>query len=143
MAVISGHGATLGFGTYTTFSPKYTTIGGFEATRESLVTSDLSTTGAHTKIGGDLFDVGPFSSTFLFEPELSDDTGSNNLDGLLFATGEIKADQVVTITYPDTGAATVAGTAHVTGVGLEDLSTDTLCAANITVQFNDWPTFTP
>lgn len=142
MAIISGHGATLGFGTTTTFSPAYTSIGGFEASRESLDTSHLGTGGARTKIGGDLFDVGPFSSSFFFDPQLTATTEGNSVDDLLFDSGEVSASETVTITYPGAGTGkTCAGSAHVTGFAIEELATDTLLMANITIQFDDWPTF--
>ena len=142
MAIISGHGATLGFGATSTFSPAYTSIGGFEASRESLDTSHLGTTGARTKIGGDLFDVGPFSSTFFFDPQLTATGEGNAIDDLLFDSGAVSVSETVTITYPGAGTGkSVSGSAHVTGFAIEELTTDQLLMANITIQWDDWPTF--
>lgn len=143
MAIISGHGATLGFGTTTGFTPKFTSIGGFDATRESLDTSYLLTTGARTKIGGDLFDVGSFSAPFFFEPDQTETTEDCCFDDLIYASGAAKGSETVTITYPTALATdpTVSGSAHVTGVAIEDLATDTLLVGSITLQWNDWPAF--
>jgi len=144
MAIISGHGATLTFGTTSTFTPKFTSIGGFEASRESLDTSYLLTTGARTKVGGDLFDVGSFSAPFFFEPDQSETTEDCCFDDIMFDSGSVAASETVTITYPTALATdpTVSGAAHVTAVAIEDLATDTLLVANVTLQWNDWPTFT-
>lgn len=143
MAIISGHGATLAFGASTGFTPKYTSIGGFEASRESLDTSYLGTTGCRTKVGGDLFDIGPFTSTFFFEPAETATTEDCSFDDLLFDSGNAAAAETVTIIYNDPTANTqsVSGSAHVTGVAIEDLATDTLLMASVTIQWNDWPVF--
>ena len=140
MGYLSGHGAALAFTTTATFLPGYTSIGGFEATRESLTTSVLSTTGSHTKIGGDLFDVGPQTHPFLIDPDLFAATGANGIDNLLFDTDGVRADQAITVTMPNAGAATLAETGHVMAFSLEDLTTDAIIAGSITTQWNQWPT---
>ena len=137
---LSGHGATLGFGTTSTFSPAYTSIGGFSASRSSLDTSHLGTTGARTKIGGDLYDISPFTSNFFIDPSTFATGEACSLDDILFDSGAVSVSETATITYPDAGAATVAGSAHVTGVSLPELITDTLAVGDLTVQFDDWPT---
>lgn len=143
MAIISGHGTTLAFGTTTAFAPGYTTIGGFAATRESLDTSTLATTGARTKIGGDLYEVGAFTSQFFFEPALTGAAEAQCVDTLLFDTGNVAASETVTITFNDPTAQVqkVSGSAHVTGFALEDMTTNSLLVASVTVQWDDWPTF--
>jgi len=138
MAIQSGHGATLAFGTTTTFSPGYTTIGGFEASRESLDTSTLATTGARTKIGGDLYDVGGQTHSYLIDPTLLLATEAGAIDDLLFDAGAVSVSETITITLAIGGS--FAGSGHVTGFALEDLSTDQLIAATISTQWNDWPT---
>ena len=141
MAIVSGHGATLAFGTTSTFTPKYTSIGGFEASRESLDTSHLLTTGARTKTGGDLFDVGSFSAPFFFEPDETATGEDCAFDQIMFTSGEVKGSEAITITYPHPSLSpTVGGQAHVTAVAIEDLATDTLLVASITLQWDDWPT---
>ncbi|MCA9232501.1 MAG: hypothetical protein KDA57_17765 [Planctomycetales bacterium] len=137
---LSGHGSTLGFGTTTTFSPGYTSIGGWGLSRESLDTSTLATTGARTKIGGDLYDIEPFTSSYFLDPDTLATTEANAIDDLLFDSGAVSASETVTITFPNSGAATAAGAAHVTGWNIEDLVTDKLIVCSITTQFNDWPT---
>ena len=140
MAVKSGHGSTLAFGTSTAFSPGYVSIGGFEASRETLDTSTLATTGARTKIEGDLFDVGAQTHPYLFDPAALGAAEANGIDTLLFDTGDAAASETITITL--NGGATVAGSGHVSGFALDDLATDAIIAASITTQFNDWPVFT-
>jgi len=146
MAIISGHGTTLAFGTVTTFTPLYTTIGGFAATRESLDTSSLSTTGSRTKVGGDLFDVGAFTSSFFFEPALTGSGESNEIEKLLFdpdETGTVRGSITATIAFNDPTAAVqkISGSSHLTGFAIEDMTTNSLVVANITVQWDDWPAF--
>lgn len=140
MPVMSGHGSTLAFGTTTTFAPGYTSIGGFGATRETLPTSGLSTTGAETTIGGDLFQIGEFSSRFLFDPATLATGEAGCIDDLLFDSGAVSAAETATITYPAAGSS-CAGTADVTGFEMEELATNTIIAASITVKYQDWPTF--
>lgn len=146
MAIISGHGTTLVFaGTgKTSFSPGYTTIGGFEVSRESLDTSTLATTGARTKVGGDLFEVGAFTSTFFFEPALTGAGEAQCIDTMLFVSGAAATgSDTVTIAFndPTTAIQKVSGSAHVTGFALEDMTTNSLVVGTITVQWDDMPTF--
>ena len=140
MGLLSGHGSTLGFGTTSTFSPAYTSIGGFGASRETLRTSVLSTQGAHTTIGGDLFEIEPFTANYYLDPDTLATTEANAIDDLLFDSGAVSAAETATVTLPNSGASTIAQTADVTGFRIEDLVTDTIVAASITVQFQDWPT---
>ena len=141
MALMSGHGTTLGFSVSTLFSPGYTSIGGYSMTRESLDTSTLATTGARTMIGGDLFTPGDFTSTYLLDPALQGAAEAQGIDILLFDAGAVAASETVTVTLPVAGS-TVAGLAHVTGFELEDLTTDTIIAASITVQWDAAPAWT-
>lgn len=139
MAIQSGHGSTLAFGTTVTFSPCYTTLGGFETSRETLDASCLATQGSREKIEGDLFDVGEMTNTYLFDAATLATGGANSIDDLLFEAGEAAASESITITLPD--GASISGDGHVTSFALEELTTDTLIAASITTIFNSWPTF--
>lgn len=138
----SGHGSTLAFGTTTTFSPNYTQLGGIGFTRESLDTTGLATTGARTMIGGDIYAVSPQTHTYLMDPETLATTEANSIDDLLFDSGAVSADEVITITLANAGASTFAGTGHVTSLEMEDIATDQLLAVSLTTQFNDAPTIT-
>lgn len=146
MAIISGHGATLVFGTSTGFTPKYTSIGGFDLSRETLDTTYLSTAGARTYVPGDIWAIGPFTSSFFFEPAETATSEDCSFLDLLFDTGTTKAAaaETVTVTYNDPTANTqsVSGSAFVTGAAIEDLATDTLLMASVTIQWATWPTFT-
>lgn len=140
---VSGHGATLGFGTTTGFTPQYTSIGGFGVSRQSLDTTHLGTTGVRTKIGGDVYDVSPFSAPFFMDPDQVATGEDCAFDDILFTGGTSSAaplaSQTVTLTYPNAGATTFAGSAHVTGVDFPELATDTLAICSITVQYDDMP----
>lgn len=142
---IHGHGATLGFGTTTTWTPDYTSIGGWGVSRESVETSHLGTTGARTYIGGGLFSIEPFTAEYLFD--MDEMTAADNCfpDDLLFDSGAVSVSETVTITYPDfatSSSGTVAGSAHVTGWTHGDLVTDQVLAGSISVQWDDMPTIT-
>lgn len=139
--IISGHGATLGFGTSTGWTPLYTSIGGFGFSRPSLDTTGLATTGARTKKGGDVFDISPFSSSFFFQPDQLETGLDNSIDDLLYDSGEAAGSETVTVTYPDTASSTAAGSAHVNELSIEDLVTDQLVMASVGVQWDDSPTF--
>lgn len=142
MAIQSGHGATLAFGTTTTFSPGYTSLGGFEATRETLDTSGLATTGVRTKIGGDLYDLGEQTHSYLVDPATLATTEANSIDDILFVggTGSAAPLGAETITLTLSGGASFAGSGYVTGFAIEEIATDQLIAASITTQYADWPT---
>lgn len=142
MAIDTGHGAALTFGTTSTFAPAFTAIGGPGWTRDSVDTSVLATTGARTMIGGDLWAIAPVASTYLMDPSTLTTTEANSIQDLLFDSGAMTPDESdsngITITFPN--SATFLGTGHITGLELEDLTTDTLVAASLTFQWNDSPT---
>lgn len=142
MAIQSGHSSTFTFGTTTTFLPAMTTIGGFEATRESLDTSGLATTGARTKIGGDLYEIGPNTHSYLLDPDTLAAGEANSIDDLLFDSNAASASEAMTILLDNAGASTIAGDGHVTGWSLEDLTTDAIIACTLTTQWDAWPTIT-
>ena len=142
MAIMSGHGSALTFGTTSTFSPSFTSLGGLEVSRESLDTSGLATAGARTQIGGDLYTVSPMTHTYLLDPSTLASGGANSIDDLLFDSSAVSASEEVTITLANSEASTIAGDAHITGFAMEDLATDQLIAATITLQFDAYPTIT-
>ncbi len=103
MAQKTGFGATLTFGTTTTYTPKKRSISGPGMSREALETSHLATTGGFkTFIPDDLVDGGEVTTDVFWDP----------LDGWPPIEA---APEVVTITHNDTGAATEIFTAFVSG----------------------------
>ncbi len=142
MALQTGHGTTLAFGTSTVFSPGYTAIGGPGWTRDSIDTSTLATAGARTYIGGDLWGISPIVSTYLMDPSQlkASPAEANSIDYLLFDAGAMTVDETITMTL--TGGAGFAGSGHVTALEMEDLATDALIAASLSTQFADTPTVT-
>lgn len=139
--IISGHGAALGFGTSSGWTPLYTSIGGFGFSRPSLDTTGLATAGARTSKAGDVFAISPFSSSFFFQPDALETGLDNSIDDLIFASGDAKGSETVTVTYPDATSSTAAGSAHVAEVAIEDMVTDQLVMASVSVQWDDAPTF--
>ncbi len=141
MAIMTGHGATLVFGTTSTFTPAFTSVGGPGWTRDSIDTTGLATVGARTMIGGDLWTIAPVASSYLFDPSTLLTTEANSIDDLLFDSGAMTADEsAITITLANTEASTFANGGHITSLELEDLSTDALLAAGLTFQWDDTPT---
>lgn len=137
MAVATGHGTTLAFGT-SSFTAAYTEIGGFTQERPALDTSDLSTTGHRTMIPGDLATPGSFDITGFYD----------TTDGLPNASGTnmmTTAAETVTQTIPDSAGgsdATFVGSAFLTSMTSPTLATDTLMTFGATVQWADDPTET-
>ena len=84
----TGHGSTLAFGTTTAFSPGFTSIGGPGWTRISIDTSVLTTDGARTMIGSDVWSVSPVVSNYLLDPSTLATTEANSIDDLLFTKNE-------------------------------------------------------
>jgi len=140
MAHVSGHGATLVFTDTPAFLPSYTSHGGFEASRPSLDTSSLSTNGSRTKIGGDLYDVGPMSSSYLVDPLLMITSEAESLLDFLFAGADVSPSDTVTLDTQVSSGVNFAADGHVTGFALEELSTDLVLAASITWQWDVFPT---
>lgn len=140
--LVTGRGAALAFGTTgAAFLPKFVSIGGFDLTRPSIDTSYLGTTGVRTKIGGDLYELSSVTSPFFIEPDEMV-TGFSVIDTLLFDAGNAAASETITLTLPDTGAATFAGSGHVTGFALQEIAIDQLIMGEITFQWDDWPAIT-
>lgn len=142
MGIQTGHGSTMAFGTTSTFSPAYTTLGGVKYSRQSHQTSGLATTGAHTMIEGDLYTLEPQTHEYLMDPETLATTEANAIDDLLFDSGNAAASETITQTLANAGASTFAGSGHVTELDVGQLTTDQLILVSLTTQWNDAPTIT-
>jgi len=143
MAIMTGHGATLAFGTTTTFSPGYTSFSGLGWERDSLQTTTLASVGSHDMIGADLWSIAPVTASYLFDPQTLAATGANSIDDLLFDTSAMTADETaITLTLANAGASTMATGGHVSGLQIEDITTDQLMVASITFQWASSPTVT-
>lgn len=134
MAQITGRGALIGFGTTTTWSPKYTSIGGASPSREDLKTSHLATAATSgvywdTFKPGDMVDGGEITCEAFWEPENG------------FAPIGV-APETITITYPDTGAATVAFSGYVKAFTIGDAVLDSLLTVSITIKVAGAMTYT-
>jgi len=140
MAFESGHGATLVLAASAAFTPDYTSYGGFDLSRPSLDTSHLATKGTRTKIGGDLYELGPMTSTYLVDPSEMLTSEDGGLIDVLFDAGAVPASGVITLDLVGSGDANFAGSGHVTGFAMEEITTDQLLVASITTQWDDWPT---
>lgn len=138
----SGHGSTLAFGTTTTFTPAYTSIGGLNLTRPSLDATVLASDGVRPMLGGDLFSLGPVSAPFLYDQSEMATGADCSLEDLLFDSGAVSADETATLTLANSEASTYAALAHVTGFEQAELVTDQLWSATLSIQFNVMPTFT-
>lgn len=114
MAQITGKGTTLGFGTTTTWTPKYISIGGASPSREDLKTTHLATANNYdTFVPGAFVDGGEITAEGFWEPE----------NGFPPITA---VPETITITYADTGAATVAFSGYVKTFTIGDAAIDQL-----------------
>lgn len=121
MAVQTGHGTTVGFGTTTGWTPKYTSVAGPSASREVLRTSHLGTATAHTKIPGDLVDFGQYTCEYFYEP------AATNAVPPIGAAAE-------TITVTNKGGVTEIFTGFVSGFDTAERVSDNLMRANLTIE---------
>ena len=64
-----GTGATITFGTNTTFTPQVTAINGMDISRVKIDTSHLGTTAARTNIPGDLYEGGSIELEIAWDPD--------------------------------------------------------------------------
>lgn len=138
MAIGTGHGATIAFGT-SSFTASFLSIGSFEQTREALDNSHLGTTNYRSKTPGDLVEPGEFTLELFFNPE--DHGTSDDLPPITAAA------ETVTITLPisnsgNTTNAAFAGSAFVTSWGSPEMVTDSLMQSTVTVQWATGPTYT-
>jgi hypothetical protein len=125
MAIGTGHGASITFGT-TSFSAAFTSIGGSETTIDEIEDFDLSTTGHKTVRPSDLTDPGEFTVPFYCDGE----------DGYP-AVGTV---ETITVTYAqqtgETAAATDVGTGFIKRVKKADHSTGEMMAGELTVRWD-------
>ena len=136
MAVVTGHGATLAFGTTTAWAGLHVDWldepgaprSRFVASRHDRSADQAAWRPVRAK---------PIHGVVFFEPEASD----NPFDTLLFDTGVGAAAETISLTYPTATTLTGAGSGFVTGFEIGELVTDQLMTATITVQYADWPTF--
>lgn len=126
--------ATIGTGATVTFSSGYLaeiiSIQGSGTNRASIATSHLGTTGGMTYIPAKLYDPGTLTVELQMVP------------GTTPITPLTAAAETITVTFPDTGAATYAASGFMTGfdysIPLEDRVTQT-----VNIQFSGNITVTP
>jgi len=122
--MVVGTGITITFAS--SFFAEILEVNGPNASRISIPTSHMGTTVAHTFTPGDLVDWGEVSVSVAFRPGTRPPIGSN--------------PETITITYPDSGAATWAFSGFMTGFSpkgpLEDRMTADCtikCTGDVTV----------
>ena len=130
MAAIEGTGASITFAS-TGCTLLATSIQSQGIAWEAIPTTHLGTTNAKTFIRGDLYDPGTITVNFLTEPE--------NLDTLL---SNAAASETITITYPDTGAATEASSGFITSIDPATSEVDTVVQGSLSVKRTGVITFT-
>jgi hypothetical protein len=140
MSLITGRGCTLTMGTLMTFAPKITQIGGFGWSRPSIDTSYLGTTGCRTKKGGDLYDLDPITASIFIEPDEFATTNLCSIDDVLYDGGNAANAENMTLTFSDSGAATMVASGHVTGFSIDDIVLDGLVTGSFSIQWEDAPT---
>jgi len=130
MAQITGKGTTIGFGTTTTWSPKYISIGGLSPSREDLKTTHLATANNYeTYKPGDFVEGGDVSLECFWEPE-------NGLPPITAAA------ETITMTYADTGAATIVFSGYVKAFSIMEAVNDALLRMSLTLKVAAAPTYT-
>lgn len=134
----TGHGATIAFGTTTTYTPDTTSIGGINASRTAIPVPHLglSRVGSGgsawtTKIVGDIITPGSLEVSTYWVP------ASNKL---LPPIG--LAQETVTITYANADATTIAFPAAVTSFQLSSAESDQPMLLSYTLDMMDLPTVT-
>lgn len=131
MAIKTGLGCTLGFGTSTTYSPDFTSIAGPNISIDFLETSHLGTSGGFkTFVRSDLIDGGEYTAEFFWDP----------LDG--FPPFNV-ASEVITVTNNDTGAATEVFTGSISGFDGPSRQVGALMMSTITIKVLGAIVFTP
>jgi len=116
MAVGNGTGTTITFDTG--FMANLLSVTPFDVTREALDTSNMSTTGARTKIPGDLHDWQALSAEIQFDVD-----DQPPID---------QAAEDVTVTFPDGGS--VAGSAFMTGMSAT-VEMEGIMTASVTIMW--------
>ena len=129
MAVKTGLGCTLGFGTTPTWTPAYLSIAGPNITLEALQSSHLGTPGYHTYVLADLKDGGEVTADFYWDA----------LNGYPPLAG---VAETITITNNDSGAATEAFSGFIVGFNGPTRAVGELQTASITIKVLGAITFT-
>ena len=134
MAVSTGHGTTISFGTQS-YTGAIRSIEGGTQERPAIDTSHLGTTGTRTKMEGDLIDAGTFDFEVLCDPTANPPWPS------------MTAPETITITYKKSvagaaSAATEVGSGFVTSVGRPSHITDELMAFPVTITWASAPAWT-
>lgn len=133
MAIDTGHGSTITFGTQGG-TWRATRIAGHAETRPVVDTTYHATTTRRTNMPGDLAEMGPFTVVFQFQGNQGLPTETN--------------PETITVTHPlasgESTAATIAGTGYVTRRKFPDLETNALKMGEFDIQWDGLtgPTFT-
>lgn len=122
MAVTEGTGASITLAT-TGVTLLATSIQSQGIAWEAIPSTYLSTTNAKTFVRGDLYDPGTINVSFLTDPQ--------TLDSLLTNSA---ASETITITYPDTGAATEASTGFITNIDPGTCEVDAMVTGSVTIK---------
>lgn len=147
MAVQTGNGATVTFGTTAVWSStglgsgaagvkNYTSIGGLSPSRDDLETTDLQVVPSgddasayKTFVPGDTVDAGEITIQAFWEPD-------GGLPPIL------EAAETITVTYDDAGDATIAFSGYVKSFSISEAVNDQLLMVDITLKVAGAPTFT-
>ncbi len=130
MAQITGKATTFAFGTTTTWTPKYVSIGGLSPSREDLETTHLATSGNYkTFKPGDFVDGGEITTECFWEPE-------NGLPPITAAA------ETITTTYADAGAATIVFSGYVKAFSILEAVNDALLRMSLTIKVAAAPVYT-
>ena len=129
MAAWEGTGATITLGT-TGVSLQATSIQSQGIAWEALPTTNLATTNAKTFLRGELYDPGTITVAFQTDP--------TTLTSLLTNAA---ATETITITYPDTGAATEASSGFITNIDPGSMEVDSVIMGSVTIKRTGVVTF--
>lgn len=129
MPAVEGTGASITFGT-TGVTLLATSIQSQGISWSSIETTNLATTNAKTFVRGDLYDPGTITVNFQTEP--------SSMDTLMGCA----ASETITITYPDTGAATEAATGFIMSIDPGTSEVDSLITGSLTAKRTGVVTFT-
>jgi len=128
----TGHSASIAFGT-TSWTANVTAINPGDVSREIIPTTYLGSSGAHTKIPGNLLQNGEWSLDFQYVVGLEPPVA--------------QPAETITITAPDHGgtmssAATIAGTGFISSWTPGTITTDELMTGTATIAWSGVVTYT-
>jgi hypothetical protein len=130
MAAWEGTSATITLGT-TGVTLQATSIQSQGIAWEAIPTTNLATANAKTFLRGELYDPGTITVAFQTDP--------TTMDSLL---ANAAATETITITYPDTGAATEASTGFITNIDPGTMEVDSVIMGSLTIKRTGAITFT-